>query len=207
MLDDLKSKQKKKSVYDYSSNEEEVLAFDDSDDDDSMDDKIYGSGTEDDINDDDDEDEQNDNQNEEDDGLPSSWGSKKSAYYSGNKIENEEDALLEEEEAKAMQAKLMKQLDTDDFGLTAFKVSNKTHLMKTEEELASDKLAASALGDVNEMSGLLDRENLQKIAKNLSTMSKKEKLDFLQRDSPELFELVRDFRLKVSLTSLFVLFN
>lgn len=110
---------------------------------------------------------------------------------SGNKIENEEDALLEEEEAKALQAKMMKQLDTNDFGLDAFKIDHK--VLKTSDDLKSDKVANKALGDDEE----LDQETLKKISKNLSIMSKKEKLDFLQRESPELFELIRDFKLKV----------
>jgi len=97
---------------------------------------------------------------------------------------------LEEEEAKALQAKMLKQLDTNDFGLDAFKIDEKAKLLKTEEELVAEKHASKTLGDV-------DQENLQKIAKNLSIMSKKEKLDFLQRESPELFELIRDFKTKV----------
>ena len=113
----------------------------------------------------------------------------------GNKIANDEEAELEEEEAKALQAKMMKQLDTNDFGLDAFKIDEKN--LKTSEELVADKRASNALGD-NE---LMEKENLQKIAKNLSVMSKKEKLDFLQRESPELFELIRDFKVKVNTKS------
>ena len=37
------------------------------------------------------------------------------------------------------------------------------------------------------------------IAKNLSKLSKKKKLELLKQESPELFELVRDFREKVLL--------
>jgi U3 small nucleolar RNA-associated protein 3 len=110
--------------------------------------------------------------------------------FKGNKLDNEEDAELEEEEAKALQAKMLKQLDTNDFGLDAFKIDEKAKLLKTEEELVAEKHASKTLGD-------FDQENLQKIAKNLSIMSKKEKLDFLQRESPELFELIRDFKTKV----------
>ncbi len=110
--------------------------------------------------------------------------------FKGNKLDNEEDAELEEEEAKALQAKMLKQLDTNDFGLDAFKIDEKDKLLKTEEELVAEKHASKTLGD-------FDQENLQKIAKNLSIMSKKEKLDFLQRESPELFELIRDFKTKV----------
>lgn len=181
-------------MYDYSSNEEEVLAFDDSSDNSSndedesdMDDKVYGTDVEEDDLGDDMEQGQNDEEEYDDSGK---WGRKKGVYYSGNKLDNEEDAQLEEEEAKALQAKMLRQLDTNDFGLDAFKIDEKAKLLKTEEELEAEKRASKTLGDV-------DDENLQKIAKNLSIMSKKEKLDFLQRESPELFELIRDFKLKL----------
>ncbi len=56
--------------------------------------------------------------------MSKSWGTKKSAYYSGNKIANEDDEKLEEEEAKILQSKIMKQLDASDFDLDLFKVRN-----------------------------------------------------------------------------------
>ena len=56
---------------------------------------------------------------------------------------------------------------------------------------SANKLATSALGDDKD-------KNLERIAKNLSKMSKKEKFEFLQQESPELFELVRDFKAKIS---------
>lgn len=191
LLNKIGGNKKKSSTFDYSSNEEEALAFDDtsdSDDDDDMDDKVYGSDVE---EEDLEDDEQDGNDDDEDDYGNSNWGQRKSAYYSGNKIDNEEDALLEEEEAKALQARMMKQLDTNDFGLDAFKIDHKA--MKTSDDLKSDKVANKALGDGDE----LDQETLKKISKNLSIMSKKEKLDFLQRESPELFELIRDFKIKL----------
>ena len=172
------------------------MAFDDDEDDDDddsdMDDNVYGTGDE----DEDEEADMSDKPNDDDNGddLPSSWGRRKSAYYSGNKIENDEDAELEEEEAKAMQARMMKQLDASDFGLDAFRVVNKSKALKTGDELESDKLATAAFGD-----SVVDQENLQKIAQNLTSLSKKEKLEFLQRESPELFELIREFKLKVGL--------
>jgi U3 small nucleolar RNA-associated protein 3 len=82
-------------------------------------------------------------------------------------------------------------LDTNDFGLDAFKLNNNVKIMKTGDELQANKLATSALGDDKD-------KNLERIAKNLSKMSKKEKFEFLQQESPELFELVRDFKAKIS---------
>lgn len=169
---------------DSSEDEEEVLAFDD---DDSDDDSHLGQFE-------DGEDEDKSAGKEEDDTdkmAKSSWGSKKSAYYSANRIKNDEDAELEEEEARLLQAKMLKELDSNDFGLDAFQTTERP-LMKTSEELSAQKLAETHFK--------LDRdddESVQKVIKNLSKMSKKEKLDFLKQESPELFELVRDFREKV----------
>jgi U3 small nucleolar RNA-associated protein 3 len=167
-----------------------VLAFDDddSDDDEEYDGKVYGS--------DDDEEEEDGKNGEEFNEYTSSWGQKKSAYYSGNKIENDEDAELEEAEAKALQEKMMKQLDTNDFDLDAFKVISTGKALKTGDEINAKKLALSTLGDL-ERDDDFTEEKLKKIAKNLDKMTKKEKLDFLQQESPELFELVRDFKEKV----------
>jgi U3 small nucleolar RNA-associated protein 3 len=189
-LSNIKGNKKNK----YEESDDEVLAFEDSDDSENSDDydddgKKYD--IEEDEENEDDIDDANllaDGQNEND---LSYWGRKKSAYYSGNRIRNEEDALLEEEEANLLQAKMMKQLDTNDFGLDAFKLNNNLKIMKTGDELEANKLATTALGDDKE-------KNLEKIAKNLSKMSKKEKFEFLQQESPELFELVRDFKAKIS---------
>jgi hypothetical protein len=40
-------------------------------------------------------------------------------------------------------------------------------------------------------------ENLERISKNLSKLSKSEKMEFLKQESPELFELSKDFNEKV----------
>jgi len=184
LLNDISDKGKKPS-YHYSSDEEEVLAFDDDDSE----------------NEDDDSDEKDEDAGDDDD-VPNTWGRKKSAYYSGNKIQNDEDALLEEEEAIKMQAKMMKQLDTDDFGLDDFKMKKSVKVLKTNDDLESNRMMAATLGETD----LNDGENFEKIVKNLTKMSKKEKLSFLQQESPELLELVRDFKLKVLKFLLYIIF-
>lgn len=178
---------KSKKSFDYLSDEEEVLAFDDDDDsdDDKYDEEKYN------IEDEDDE-EENEEINEDEELISSAWGSKKSSYYSGNRIENDEDAELEEEEARMLQSKMMNQLDTDDFGLDAFK--NQEKKLKTSDELVAEKTAQKALGGESEDE--IDK-NLEKISKNLEKMSQKEKIEFLRQESPELFELVRDFKEKM----------
>ena len=179
MLDGLKSK--KKSKFEYGSDEEEVLGLDDDEDVDSDidEDQVFGSG---------DEDEEEKKQNTEM-SVSGAWGRKKSAYYSGNRIENEEDAALEEEEALALQAKMMKQLDSNDFGLDAFAITKKD-VFKTNSEISANKIAATAFDD--------DTAGLQKVTKNLSKMSKSEKLELLKQTSPELMELVSDFKVKLT---------
>jgi U3 small nucleolar RNA-associated protein 3 len=180
----------------YSSDEEEVLAFGDDTDAEDSDNSDFNIEDE----EEDDEGENGGADDLDEYGVPTSWGKKKSAYYAGNKIENEEDAELEEQEAKALQSKMMKQLDTNDFGLDAFNLGNKK-IMKTSEELESERVAAKAFREQTKaglaMSGM-DEDKLEKIAKNLSKLSKKEKLEILKQESPELFELVRDFREKVN---------
>jgi len=178
LLNDISDKGKSK--YKYSSDEEEVLAFED---DESDNEKDY----------DDEEEDDEDDDKDQDDDVPNTWGRKKSAYYSGNKILNDEDALLEEEEASKMQAKMMKQLDSSDFGLEDFKLKKNVKVLKTNDDLESNRIMTSALGE-NDFN---NEANFEKIVKNLSKMSKKEKLEFLQQESPELLELVRDFKLKV----------
>jgi len=163
---------KKKNKFNEVSDEEEVLAFDDDESDE--DDDEAGSDIED---EEDDEEQHEDVDNIEEELMKKSWGSKKSSYYYGNKIENDEDAELEEEEAKLMQAKMLKQLDASDFGLDSFKPA------KSQKETA--KLEEDEVEDV------------EKIVNNLTQMSKSEKLDFLRQESPELFELVREFNVKV----------
>ena len=92
-----------------------------------------------------------------------------------------------------MQAKMMKQLDTSDFGLEDFKLKKNVKVLKTNDDLESNRIMTSALGE-NDFN---NEDNFEKIFKNLSKMSKKEKLEFLQQESPELLELIRDFKLKV----------
>lgn len=174
----------KNAFVDSSEDEEEVLAFDD---DDSDDDSHLGQIEE-------EEDEDKSAGKEEDDKMAgSSWGSKKSAYYSANRIKNDEDAELEEEEARLLQAKMLKELDSNDFGLDAFQATERP-LMKTSDELSAQKLAETHFKLDPD-----DDESVRKVIKNLSKMSKKEKLDFLKQESPELFELVRDFREKIEI--------
>ena len=190
--------------------DEEVLAFDgsdSSDDDDEYDANKYetaGDGDEAEMAEEDEEDGDERGANDDgdvDDENRTSWGKKKSAYYSANRIKNDEDAQLEEEEANALQAKMLKQLDTNDFGLDAFKLTagSSSSVLKTSSELEASKLAASVVAQSDQDDDARPSgAELTKIVKNLSKMSKKEKLALLAQESPELFELMRDFKEKLT---------
>ncbi len=181
----------------YSSDEEEVLAFGD-DTDASDDDSEFNIEDDDEDEAGEEEEDKNVNEKEFDEyEMSTSWGKKKSAYFGGNKLANENDALLEEEEAKVLQSKMMKQLDMSDFGLDSFKSkTTEVKKLKTSEELESRKIAAKAFNEIQQ-GALSSDDRLQKIAKDLSKLSKKDKLEMLKQESPELFELVRDFQEKI----------
>ena len=69
---------------------------------------------------------------------------------------------------------MMKQLDTDDFGLEDFKMKKSVKVLKTNDDLESNRMMTATLGETD----LNDGENFEKIVKNLTKMSKKEKLAF-----------------------------
>jgi len=160
----------------YSSDEEEVMGFDNE--------LTSDSDKEQEFEDDDEQ----ENDNMDNNYTTSSWGAKKSAYYSGNRIEKDEDAELEEEEALLLQSKLMKQLDTTDFNIDSFKSFN--NQLKTSEQIVGNKLLSQ-----------LEDENYQEVLKNVSInlekLTTKEKLELLEQESPELFVLIDEFKIKV----------
>ncbi|XP_064598759.1 something about silencing protein 10-like [Liolophura sinensis] len=109
------------------------------------------------------------------------WGNRKSKYYGADVDDDDIDisgsegeegtAALEEEEALALQRKMAEQLDDQDFGLDSFKPSSKNLSSKTEGE---------------------------KISQDLSKVSKREKLELLEKQSPELLELIEDYVVKMT---------
>ncbi|XP_075149501.1 UTP3 small subunit processome component Sas10 [Haematobia irritans] len=161
------------------SKQKEVLAFTDSEGDDD-DDEDAGED-----NDDDelglaDSDIEGAELNEDD--LPDTkyWGKKSSAYYNTDFVDqdystyNEKEeklAKLEGEEAKAIQLRLAKQLKEEDFELdTVFKKSKKSKKSAPVEEEKSTLLKA-----------------------DFSGLSKRERLELFEKDSPEFSGLIGDF--------------
>ncbi|CAD0201266.1 unnamed protein product [Chrysodeixis includens] len=115
----------------------------------------------------------------DDDDLPDSkaWGKKKRSYYATDYVDedyggfgnDEEAALMEEEEAKNIQKRLLEQLGDEDFTLDFF---------------------TKQVADVE------DKETV--IKSDLSQMSKRQKLQLLEKESPEFAGLIDDFKTKLT---------
>lgn len=144
--------------------------------------KELGSNDEQDESDDDDDDE-----SDEESGLPSTkaWGRKKKQFYSSDVIdidrfahdeEEERAAEQEEKEAISLQQRMMSGLSQEDFD----------HY-EVEEKPSKDHEELMELG-----------ENKSRITKDLSKLSKEEKIQILVEESPELFELLDDYQSKLS---------
>ncbi|CAD7087531.1 unnamed protein product [Hermetia illucens] len=112
------------------------------------------------------------------DGIPDekAWGKKRSAYYHTDFVDQdystytekeEELAQQEEEEAKAIQQRLAKQLDEADFSLDIYSepVSDQTYLDTSKTKLKTD----------------------------FTQLSARQKQELFQKDSPEFAGLVQDF--------------
>lgn len=116
----------------------------------------------------------------EDDGLPDSqaWGKVKHKYYGADvhdddDIESDESelgtAVLEEQEALAIQKRLAQQLDDQDFGLDTFKPTTK--VVSDKDEIV--------------------------VTKDLSKLTRREKLELLKKESPEFLDLIEDYKVKM----------
>ncbi|XP_001992164.3 something about silencing protein 10 [Drosophila grimshawi] len=172
LLDDLR-KESKKRAEKLQNKKQEILAFSESDDDEDNDDvaelmrdsDIEGA-----------EDDEHD--------LPDTmdWGSNKRSYYSTDFVDpdyssynaQEEDmAKTEEEEAKKIQLRLAKQLNEADFQL-----DDMLDQLSADEQALKHKKATKAI----------------KVTTDLTGLTKRERLQLLQRDSPELMGLTQGFR-------------
>ncbi|KAH8287014.1 hypothetical protein KR054_000573 [Drosophila jambulina] len=177
ILEDLRKQRKRREEQDP---RQEVLAFSD---------------------DDDDEDEDNENEDvaalmrdsdiegaeDEDGDLPNTmdWGSKRSTYYntdfvdqdySSYNAQEEEQARAEEEEAKKIQLRLAKRLSEADFQLDDV------------QTLDSDS------DDEEEKSRRQESKTGIRVTSDLTGISARERLQLLQKDSPEFIGLTQDFQ-------------
>ncbi|XP_073324731.1 something about silencing protein 10 [Pagrus major] len=150
--------------------EEEVMALDDSESEEEEEEE---------------EDMESDLEGKNDEDLPNemAWGAKKKMYYdtdyvatkgrSREELETEEQE--EEEEAKNIQNRLAANLSEEDYDLNLF------------QEFA-----------VEEKDENKTVEKEERIVKDLKQMSQKEKMKLLKKESPELLELIQDFKAKLA---------
>lgn len=118
-------------------------------------------------------------QEKSDDDLPDSkaWGKKKHKYYATDYVdedyggfgEDEEAALMEEEEAKNIQKRLLEQLGDEDFTMEFF-TKQAAEVEQKETVIKSD----------------------------LSQMSKRQKVQLFEKESPEFAGLIDDFKTKLT---------
>lgn len=128
---------------------------------------------------------ESDLERKQDDDLPNdmAWGTKKKIFYDsdyiiqkGKTIEDiEAEDKEEEEEAKKIQTRLAANLSEEDYDLNLL-----------------EEFAAEAEAEEEEV------EKKGRIVKDLKTMSQKEKLKLLKKESPELLELIQDFKAKLT---------
>ncbi|XP_059185545.1 something about silencing protein 10 [Centropristis striata] len=153
--------------------EEEVMALDDSASEDEEEEEEEGTDMESDL----------EGQQEED--LPNemAWGNRKKMFYDSDYVatkgkkqdELEAEEEEEEEEAKNIQNRLAANLTEEDYDLNFF-----------QEFAAEEK-------DENKT---VEKE--ERIVKDLQQMSQKEKMKLLKKESPELLELIQDFKAKLN---------
>uniref|UniRef100_A0A3P8S1P1 UTP3 small subunit processome component n=1 Tax=Amphiprion percula TaxID=161767 RepID=A0A3P8S1P1_AMPPE len=154
--------------------EEEVMALDDSESDEEEEDEEE-EGT----------DMESDLEGKKDEDLPNemAWGTRKKMFYDSDYVttkgksqeELEAEEQEEEEEAKNIQKRLAANLSEEDYDLNFF------------QDFAVEEKDESETVDKQE-----------RIVKDLKQMSQKEKMKLLKKESPELLELIQDFKAKLT---------
>ncbi|XP_077386333.1 something about silencing protein 10 [Festucalex cinctus] len=158
--------------------EEEVMALDDSETDDDEEEE------EEEEEEDEGTDMESDLEGKKEEELPNelAWGTKKKIFYDSDYVATKgksHDELVaeeeeEEEEAKKIQKRLAEHLSEEDYDLNflqEFATAEQTEATVVEKE---------------------------KIVKDLQQMSHKEKMKLLKKESPELLELIQDFKAKLT---------
>ncbi|XP_053171333.1 something about silencing protein 10 [Scomber japonicus] len=128
---------------------------------------------------------ESDLEGQKDEELPNemAWGTKKRMFYDSDYVTSkgkskedlEAEEQEEEEEAKNIQKRLAENLSEEDYDLNFFQ---DLAVEKKDEEKTAKKE--------------------ERIVKDLKEMSQKEKLKLLKKESPELLELIQDFKTKLA---------
>nr|XP_046239338.1 something about silencing protein 10 [Scatophagus argus] len=155
--------------------EEEVMALDDSESEEEEEEEEEEEGT----------DMESDLEEKKEEELPNemAWGTKKKMFYDTDYVstkgrlqeELEAEEREEEEEAKRIQNRLAANLSEEDYDLNFF------------QEFA---------GEEKDENKTIEKE--ERIVKDLEHMSQKEKMKLLKKESPELLELIQDFKTKLT---------
>ncbi|KAM3878023.1 something about silencing protein 10 [Diretmus argenteus] len=156
--------------------EEEVMALDDSESEEEEEEEEENEEEETDM--------ESDLEGKKDDDLPNdmAWGNKKKMFYDSDYVaakgktqeDLEADDQEEEEEAKNIQKRLAANLSEEDYDLNLF------------QEFAVEKDEEKRV------------EKEERIVKDLEQMTHKEKMKLLKKESPELLELIQDFKSKLT---------
>ncbi|KAG0275073.1 hypothetical protein BGZ95_009207 [Linnemannia exigua] len=145
-------------------------------------------------------------EDEDEDDMEASWGKNKRSYYNAEEVESDEEtAKAEEEEALRLQKKRLADMSEEDFapeeeetawgtaagrGILGDKDADRALVEGFEKELQGIDLLKAKQGVVV----------VEKIAKaGVSKLSKQEILKVLQNQSPELLDLVEEFKEKVEI--------
>ncbi|KAG0242129.1 hypothetical protein BGW41_004752 [Actinomortierella wolfii] len=140
-----------------------------------------------------------------------SWGKGKRSYYDAEEVESDEEtARAEEEEALRLQKKRLQEMSEEDFapeeeetlwgdqsmrGLLGDKDADRAMMEGFDKELAGiDLQAQKTKSSKADGSGVV----VEKISRaNINKLSKKEILKVLQNQSPELLDLIDEFKEKI----------
>ncbi|KAG0270117.1 hypothetical protein DFQ27_000418 [Actinomortierella ambigua] len=187
------------------------------DEDDASEEEVYGLDSEDEEDEDELSDLDNESKDQDEDEMDldkKSWGKGKRSYYDAEEIESDEEtAKAEEEEALRLQKKRLQEMSEEDFapeeeetvwgdqstrGLLGDKDADRAMIEGFDKELAGIDLATTATSAKRTTAAAGGNVVVEKITKaNIGKLSKKEVLKVLQNQSPELLDLVEEFKEKI----------
>ncbi|ORY03783.1 hypothetical protein K493DRAFT_65015 [Basidiobolus meristosporus CBS 931.73] len=146
------------------------------------------------------DDDDNNNDMEEDD---TAWGRKRTSYYNADEASDEEDAKEEEKEALRLQKKQLNAMEEDDFmdefddsfGKAGDNFSSKVSL---EKDVSEDRKLVDSVNQDLDLISLGSNVATETIKKDItSKLTKAQTLKLLQNESPELIELLSEFKEKL----------
>eukprot|EP01122_Echinamoeba_exundans_P008775 TRINITY_DN297_c0_g1_i2.p1 TRINITY_DN297_c0_g1~~TRINITY_DN297_c0_g1_i2.p1 ORF type:complete len:717 (+),score=267.21 TRINITY_DN297_c0_g1_i2:346-2496(+) len=154
--------------------------------------------------DDDDEDDDDDEGGSEDE-QAASWGTRKRAYYSSGSGDEEDEefedsdeeaAINEEAEVKRLQKKRAQERSEADFA-DAFSVLAKKPASRSSASALAADLHEGIHADLQGMDQDGVAAEVERVHRDISQLTKAEKLELIQRDAPELLVLMEQFKEKI----------